>query len=218
MTTNTATLGGSGKGRPKPIQFLVERQQVSPQRIRWEGKMKKLLCVIPLAVLISFAFGCQNKTEQAEVEKFRTQAKVEEQNKALATHMIEAWNKGDFDATKEMLAPGFVWYIPSNKIDIRSQEEAIEDGKSLHIGFPDANFSIEELYAVGDRVAYRYIMRATHQGEYAGIRATGNKVEMSGIAICRIENGKVVEIREEPDVLGFMQQLGMELKPKEAEK
>jgi len=80
------------------------------------------------------------------------------------------------------------------------------------------SFSIEELYTAEDRVAYRYTMRGTHQGEFAGTPATGNKVEISGIGIWRIENGKVVDSREEPDVLGFMQQLGMELKPKEVKK
>jgi steroid delta-isomerase-like uncharacterized protein len=180
--------------------------------------MKKLLCIIPLVLLFCFTISCQNKAEKAELEKFRAQAKLEEQNKALATHMLEAWSKGDFDAVKEMVAPEFVRYIPSNKIDIRSLKELVEFGKALHIGFPDVNFRIEELYAVGDRVAYRYTMRGTHQGEWAGIPATGNKVEMSGVGIWRIENGKVVEIREEPNVLGFMEQLGMELKPKQAEK
>jgi predicted ester cyclase len=33
--------------------------------------------------------------------------------------------------------------------------------------------------------------------------------------ISRIENGKIVEDKEEIDRLGMMQQLGMELKPKE---
>lgn len=49
-----------------------------------------------------------------------------------------------------------------------------------------------------------------------GIGATGNKVENSGIMITRIENGKIVEDKEDWDMLGLMQQLGMELKPKEA--
>ncbi len=33
--------------------------------------------------------------------------------------------------------------------------------------------------------------------------------------ISRIENGKIVEEREEVDILGMMMQLGLELKPKE---
>ena len=40
---------------------------------------------------------------------------------------------------------------------------------------------------------------------------------MSSMFIVRIENGKVVEEREDFDQLGFLQQLGMELKPKEGE-
>jgi hypothetical protein len=36
--------------------------------------------------------------------------------------------------------------------------------------------------------------------------------------ISRIENGKIVEDKEEADMLGMMMQLGMELKPKEGEK
>jgi steroid delta-isomerase-like uncharacterized protein len=132
--------------------------------------------------------------------------------------MWEAWNKGDYDTIKELMAPEFVRYIPSNSIDIRSPEERVAFIKALRIGFPDVNISIEELYAVGDRVIWRFIMRGTHQGEWAGIPATGNKFEMSGIGILRIENGKVVELREEPDRLGRMMQLGMELKPKEVKK
>ncbi len=36
--------------------------------------------------------------------------------------------------------------------------------------------------------------------------------------ISRIENGKIVEDKEDVDLLGLMMQLGMELKPKEGEK
>jgi predicted ester cyclase len=77
------------------------------------------------------------------------------------------------------------------------------------------SFSVKELIAIGDKVISRYTLRGTQQGGFAGILATGNKVEISGIMISRIENGKIVEEKEEWDMLGFMQQLGMELKPKE---
>ena len=180
--------------------------------------MKKLLCGIPLVLLLCFAFGCQNKAEKAELEKFRAQAKLEEQNKAIANREWEAWSKGNFEAFKEVVAPEYIYYMPSGNTKSLSREETIEMGKMVHNGFPDVTFSIEEMFAVGDRVISRYIMRGTHLGEIQGIPATGNKIEISGIMINRIENGKVVEDREDADMLGLMQQLGMELKPKEAEK
>jgi len=180
--------------------------------------MKKLLCIVPLVVLLCFAFGCQNKAEKEELEKFRAQAKLEEQNKALVKRAMEALSKGDLDTIKELMAPEFVRYSPSTTIDIRSLEELVEVVKMIHGGLPDINISIEQSYAEGDTVISRYIMRGTHLGEFQGMPATGNKLETSGILIFRIKNGKVVEIREEFDSVGFMQQLGMELKPKQAEK
>ena len=80
---------------------------------------------------------------------------------------------------------------------------------------PDYNWTIEEIIAVGDKVITRNTERGTHEGEYFGIPATGNKFEMSVIFITRIENGKIVEDRVEQNTLGMMQQLGMELKQKE---
>ena len=180
--------------------------------------MKKLLCVIPLVLLFCFSIACQNKAEKAELEKFRAQAKVEEQNKAIVSREWDAYSKGDYEAFKQVVAPVYVWYDPSGSVKPRSLEETIEYGKILRKSFPDLSFSIEEMFAGGDRVVSRYIMRGTQQGEFAGLPATGNKSEMSGIMIHRIENGKVVEEREESDMLGFMEQLGMELKPKEVKK
>ena len=180
--------------------------------------MKKLLMIIPLVILLCFTFGCQEKEAMAELEEFKSQAEVEEQNKGLVKRMYEAWEKGDFEAYKEVVAPEYVWYVPSINAEPKSREETIEFGKMVRIGFPDFSYSIEELYAVEDRVISLFIFRGTHEGEFQGIPATGNKIESSGVMISRIENGKIVEDKEEIDQLGMMMQLGMELKPKEGEK
>ncbi len=173
--------------------------------------------ILPLALILCFMLGCQDKAAMAELEEFRAQAEIEAQNKAIENRMWEAWSKGDFEAFKEVVAPDYAYYLPSRSTKPRSREEIIEIGKMLHNAFPDITFSIEELIAEGDRVIVRFIVTGTHEGEFQGIPATGNKYEHGGISISRIENGKVVEQREEIDELGLMRQLGMELKPKERE-
>ena len=180
--------------------------------------MKKLLTIIPLVILLCLTFGCQDKEAMAALEEFKAQAALEAQNTALVKRMYEAWEKGDFEAYKEVVAPEYVWYLPSRSTKPMSREETIEFGKMLHNGFPDFAYSIEELIAVENRVISRFILRGTHEGEFQGIPATGNKVEISGIMMTRIEDGKIVEDKEDVDLLGFMMQLGMELKPKEGEK
>jgi len=180
--------------------------------------MKKYLCVVPLVLLFCFTIACQNKAAKAELEKFKAQAAIEEQNKALLNRTWEAWNRGDFEAWKQMHADDYAYYSPSNSTKPLSREETIEMGKVFFKGFPDATTSIEELIAAGDKVITRWILRGTHKGEFAGITATGNKIENSGIMITRIENGKIVGDKEDYDILGMMQQLGIELKPIEAKK
>jgi len=180
--------------------------------------MKKIFMIIPLVILLCFMVGCQDKEAMAELEEMKAQAELEEQNKELARKMFEAWGKGDFETYKELLAPDFVFYFPSRSTKPWSQEELKEFAKMYRKAFPDISWSMEELIATKDKVIIRFIERGTHEGEFQGIPATGNKYETSGILISRIENGKVVEQREEFDMLGMMQQLGMELKPKEEEK
>ena len=154
----------------------------------------------------------------AELEEVRAHAKVEKQNKALYRSIIGEMNKGGLEYFNEFYAPGYLCYIPSNNPNAMSLEETKEFMKMVYKAFPDFNLSIEDLFAVEDRVIVRYIIRGTHEGEWQGIPPTGNKIQFSSISINTVKNGKVVEEREDLDVLGAMMQLGMELKPKEGEK
>jgi steroid delta-isomerase-like uncharacterized protein len=163
-------------------------------------------------------FACQNKAENAELEKFRIQAKLEEQNTALVKRLIDELNRGNAEIVKELYAPDLKSYSPSGSTTPASQNEAFEETKVYFSAFPDLNQTIEELVASGDKVAVRFIARGTHKGDFQGIPATGNKMELSGIAILQIKDGKIIEERQEVDSLGFMMQLGMELKPKEVKK
>jgi steroid delta-isomerase-like uncharacterized protein len=175
--------------------------------------MNRSLVFLPLVILMAFTLGCQDQQALAELEEMKAQAEVEEQNKALVTRYVEAWNTGDFEAFKEVLAPDYAYYLPSRSTKPMSLEETIEMGKMLQKAFPDISWSMEELIATEDKVIIRVIERGTHEGEFMGIPATGNKYETSEISISRIENGKIVEQREELDKLGLYQQLGMELSP-----
>ena len=57
-------------------------------------------------------------------------------------------------------------------------------------------------------MALRFTFHGSHQGEFMGIAPTGKQVTMSGINIFRIADGKIVEMWNQEDVLGMMQQLG----------
>jgi len=78
----------------------------------------------------------------------------------------------------------------------------------LH-GFPDAQATIDDMFAVGDRVAVRVRMTGTHLGEYRGIPPTGRPFEITQNVIMRMTEGKIAESWQELDALGLMIQLGV---------
>jgi steroid delta-isomerase-like uncharacterized protein len=159
--------------------------------------------------------GCQDKAAMAELEEFRAQKEVEEQNKALFKQYYNAWFKGDIEALKEILSPDYVWH---SGLEHLSLEETMEHVKIQLVMYSSRTYSEEDIIAKGDKVVLRYIMRGAHTGDVDGFPATGNKYEVSGIEIIRIENGQIVESWEAYDDLSHYEQLGMELKPKEGEK
>jgi predicted ester cyclase len=72
---------------------------------------------------------------------------------------------------------------------------------------------VEDQIGEGDKVVTRYKAGGTHQGELMGIASTGNRIEITGISIMRIDGGKIEEIWENYDTLGMMQQLGVNPPP-----
>jgi len=178
--------------------------------------MKKLYMILPLTLILCFVVGCQDKEAMAELEEFRVQAEVEEQNKQIVKGLAEELNKGNVEIFKELCAPEFAYYSASISPEPMSLDEIIEAFQMEFKGFPaDYYIKTHELIAKGDKVIARFTCTGTHEGEYYGIPASGNKIEFGVIDIYHIKEGKIVEIREEIDSLGLMMKLGMELKPKE---
>ncbi|MGD8536612.1 MAG: nuclear transport factor 2 family protein, partial [Candidatus Aminicenantes bacterium] len=76
--------------------------------------MKKLLMILPLAMILCFIVGCQDKAAMAELEEFKAQAVVEEQNKEVVLKWVEEQDKGNIDVFLDLFAPDFLYYEPSN--------------------------------------------------------------------------------------------------------
>ena len=179
--------------------------------------MRNPLLVISLVLLLCFTFGCQNKAEKAELEKARAQKATEEQNKQIARDFFAAIDRQDFSKLKELMADDFALSDPGSPVSLNA-ENFFSGVKDHYTAFPDWNHVIEDVISEGDKVAVRLIQYGTHKAEYMGIPATGNQVHMAALHIGKIVDGKIKEWLAVEDYLGLMQQLGMELKPKEVKK
>jgi len=77
-------------------------------------------------------------------------------------------------------------------------------------GFADLTLSLEDLLGEGDRVVRRFVLRGTHSGPFLGFAATGNGIEVSGIAIDRLHDGLIQESWMLIDLYGLVQRLNGE--------
>jgi len=179
--------------------------------------MKKLFMVLPLVFLLCFTFGCQDKEALAEFEEFKAQAEVEAQNKDVVKRYWDGkWNERRPEILDELQTPDVVYHAPS-----MGGMNGIEEYKQAYGMFlsvlHDTQIKIEDMIAEGDKVMTRTTFSGVQKGELEGVPATGNPFKMSGFTVFRIVDGKIAEEWEDWDWLGFYQQLGMELKPKEGE-
>ena len=59
--------------------------------------------------------------------------------------------------------------------------------------YPDYAMKIIRQYSDGDYVISEFIMRGTHKGEFVGIKPTNKILEITGIDIDKVIDGKIVE-------------------------
>jgi steroid delta-isomerase-like uncharacterized protein len=130
-------------------------------------------------------------------------------NKAVLRRFDEeVWNAGHLEVMDELFAPDYVNHDPSlgQTGDREGHKRTIALARAA---LPDVRETVEDLVAEGDRVAFRWTIRATHLGELFGTQPTGNAVHIGGIEIYRLRDERIVERWGVFDRLGLMQQLGI---------
>jgi steroid delta-isomerase-like uncharacterized protein len=134
---------------------------------------------------------------------------MSEQNKATARRVFdEIITQGNLDAIEEVFTADYQEHDPANEEDTRGHDGIRQEVSMYRSGFPDLRMTVEDQLAEGDRVATRWAVRGTHQGDLMGIAPTGNKMSITGITIHRFADGKIQEGWWNWDTLGMMQQVG----------
>lgn len=131
-----------------------------------------------------------------------------EANKSVLRRFFEElFNTGDLSVADEIVV---VDYVNHNTVpgELYGREGLKAFVTLLRTAFPDIHFTIDDQIAEGDKVATRLHFTGTHQGEFAGVPATGKPVTVTAINVQRVAHGQIQETWLDWDALGLMQQLG----------
>jgi steroid delta-isomerase-like uncharacterized protein len=177
----------------------------------------KFISAISMTTLFVVMIGCQNQTRNVELDKFKSIAQVQNQNKEIVREFFSAIDGNKFDKLNELFSNDFCLKAPGIETPWK-KEDVFQAIKSHYASFPDWTHNIEDMIAEGDKVAVKLTQNGTHKAQYKGISATGKIMTNPAVSIMTIVNGQVKDWWVIEDNLGFMKQLGMELKPVEQKK
>ena len=128
--------------------------------------------------------------------------------KVLARRWFEeVWNQSRETAIDELMLPDCV--VHGLGPDQHGPEGFKPFFKMYRDAFPDIHVTIESIVSEGDLAAVRWTAAGTHKGDGLGFPATGKRVELTGMAFLRSENGRLVEGWNNFDQLGMLQQVGV---------
>ena len=109
---------------------------------------------------------------------------------------------------EELISPDAVFPVPGRPEPMRGPAGYLAIIGMMRGGFPDIQWTLEEVIAEGDKVAARFTMRGTHRGAFFGVPPTGKTIAVQAMNFYRLSGGQFVEERGQPDLLGLLQQIG----------
>ena len=130
-----------------------------------------------------------------------------EENKALVRRWFEELDRRNFAIIDELIPEDYIDHNPPIPGTPEGREGVRMASMMLYAAFPDAVHTLEDQMAEGDKVMTRLTVRATFTGEIYGLTPNGNAIEVSGMAVHRIADGKLVEHWAHMDRAGFMEQM-----------
>jgi predicted ester cyclase len=157
----------------------------------------KVTLVLTL-ILLCFTFSCQQQDASKEL-------------KSIVQAFNEPWNTGDLDALDAVVDPQYVRH--TNSGPIVGLDSLKQDISSVRTAFPDWHCTYDEEIYAGDKAVVRSTVTGTHTGPGLFGPPTGKKIELTGITIFRVADGKVVDDRAAFNALALYQQLGYTLVP-----
>lgn len=130
-------------------------------------------------------------------------------NKAVAQEMFTAITAGgDIDAAVDKyLAEDFVEHeeVPGMG-NTRDTPRLLF--KMMHAAFTDFHVDVHDLLEEGDKVVARISFVGTHTGEFMGVPASGNPVNINAIDILQVRGGQCVAHWGVMDMAGALAQMG----------
>jgi steroid delta-isomerase-like uncharacterized protein len=129
--------------------------------------------------------------------------------KQVATAYFDAIRDQDLERMVEVWKPGSVDYF-YGMAELRVPEDLRTWFGNLFRAFPDFRMEVADMVAYGNKAAVWWKATGTFTGEgkFEGLTATGATIELEGLDLLTIEDGKIIDNRAFTNAMEMARQIG----------
>ena len=165
--------------------------------------LKRIFALTMLGILFAM-FGCATVQKGGELS--------EQEMKALIDQYMQLPSGGDLALVDKLLTPDFTFHFVGIFPPIVGTEAVKQWVTSVRTAFSDLNVKIDETIIKGDRIIALYTLTGTNTGP-GQWPPTGKKIEIKGVSIGRIVDGKFAEQLIYYNFAALLRQVGFTFTP-----
>lgn len=130
---------------------------------------------------------------------------------AVIHRFFDRFAANDREGFAETLADDFVFTALGHTHDA---ETFIDVEFAYYDAFPDLSYTLDALRTNGPLAGFRWTITGTHAGtggpgHLANVEPTGKRIDVTGLNVATITDGKIADLWGEYDGLGMYAQLGL---------
>jgi len=132
-----------------------------------------------------------------------------EQNKEIMKKFEVMINTNDLVLAQELISDKASFYTPASPVPLYGGKGYLSVVDWMRTGFSDVQWKLEEMVASEDKVAVRWNMTGTHDGEFLGVLPTGNKISVCVMIFYYFDgSGKIVNDVAAEGMIGILRGIG----------
>jgi steroid delta-isomerase-like uncharacterized protein len=169
--------------------------------------MKNVMILMVLAVMLGTVTGC-NKECDACVKSGEENKQLADNLKMYETTWDEIINKRKIDMINDKNFTSDITMIakPENVVGIDAFKKHYDN---FLTGFSEISFTVTDIFGKDDKIVKHWNFKGKHTGDFFGIAPTGKDVNISGVTLVKMKDGKIAQEHDFYDNMEFMQQLGV---------
>ena len=162
--------------------------------------------IIPITTMMILITSCGSPSADSKTKKIISDQEQLEKDIAMYQDTWLRFLNGETSVVNEERFQEDVVVVTSQG-DLVGIEACKKHYMNFLTGFSNIEFTLPEVIGQGNRLVKHWNFKGTHTGDFFGMPASGNKLNLSGTTLVTIKDGKIAKEHDFFDMMSMVSQL-----------